>query len=59
MNLDATSIVVLAVPLIAGIFALYVVRHRPRWKHPLAWMGAGVVLFFVLKLTLGFLLGIA
>ncbi|MGY0633092.1 hypothetical protein [Luteimonas sp. A478] len=59
MIFDATSIVLLAVPLIAGIFAFYVVRQRPRWKRPLAWMGAGVVFFFLLKLTLEFLLDIA
>lgn len=59
MNLDATVIIAVALPLMAGIGALYIVRSRPRWKRPIAWMGAGVVVFFALKFILVLLLSIA
>lgn len=49
VNLDASSVLAITAPILAGILALIAVRRRPEWKRPLALMGAGVVVFLSLR----------
>ena len=49
MEWNPYVVVAVVFPLVVGGGLLYAVRRKPAWQQPLAWMGAGVVAFLVLR----------